>query len=700
VLWAVMCAWGAGWVGATPFVITGDPAPGAAPGEVFGTFEDPRLNMSGEIAFGARLTTGSDDGVWYTTGGQVLQPALAIEDHPEPGGGTFGPVQRSSVRLNDAGHAAFMARVGSLDSYWSTRTGSVATIVSEGDPAPGSTPPANFSALNSSRFHLNNSNHIAFIDSTLDGVWSETTGSIQLVAGAGNPGPGGISIDNIPVLEYNDNGHCAMRVDENLLNNNYILSDRTGSLQKVAGAGDGAPGGGTYPVGGRPMGTVRFNNSGRIAFEADVEQLIGGVTTLRHGIFVEDAGGTLHLVCKEQTPLPDGTVPTEQTALQVLALDDQGLCFYHAGATAAQRNLYVYDTNTNTNSLLIQAGAASAPGTTSPFDTFNPSVKTNAAGILAFRARLADGNDGFWIEQTPGAGDYQLIVLEGQSVEVAPGDIREIDAIDLNYTQFFNDSGQYSYSVDFTDDSEAIFLGAQTADDEPPVADANGPYTYVGGSLSIILDGTGSSDPDGDPITDYDWLVSAATALSGPTPSVTFAQTGITAQTGLGSSVDVELVVTANGLQSDPSTTTISYQGVDPVVNAFDAAADTTSVFFTGLVTDLDLEYNALIADFEIATLEIDFTQALVAGDVGDSEIWNLIVQGNSASTTIPINETFPLWMFPPGTNTVWLNVADLGPTPSIASVSVTFFNVIPEPGTLALLFLGGLGLWSRRRKC
>jgi MYXO-CTERM domain-containing protein len=70
---------------------------------------------------------------------------------------------------------------------------------------------------------------------------------------------------------------------------------------------------------------------------------------------------------------------------------------------------------------------------------------------------MTDGNDGFWIEQTPGVGDYQLIVAEGQQIEVAPGDLRTVDAIDLNYTQFFNDSGYYAYQVDFTDNTEAIF---------------------------------------------------------------------------------------------------------------------------------------------------------------------------------------------------------------------------------------------------
>jgi hypothetical protein len=275
------------------------------------------MNSSGEVAFGARVSGGSNDGVWYTSGGLLLQPALAIEGDSAPGG-SFASLSTSSIRFNDSGHVAFRVSVGG-DGYWSNRTGAMAAIVAEGDPAPGSSPASNFSNLNSTRFYLNNSSHIAFNDSNLDGVWSETTGAIQLVAGAGNPGPGGITINNVPRLEYNGNGYSAMVVDESATNNNYILSDRTGSLQKVVGAGDAAPGGGAFPLAGNPMGVIKFNNSDRLCFEATVEEMIGSTMTLRRGIFVEDAAGTLQLVGKVGSPLPDGTIPGSDTAIQLPA---------------------------------------------------------------------------------------------------------------------------------------------------------------------------------------------------------------------------------------------------------------------------------------------------------------------------------------------------------------------------------------------
>ena len=57
---------------------------------------------------------------------------------------------------------------------------------------------------------------------------------------------------------------------------------------------------------------------------------------------------------------------------------------------------------------------------------------------------------------------------------------------------------------------------------QPPTASAGGPYTTTYGS-GVTLDGSGSSDPDGDPLT-YSWTINGQSAATGVHPTLTWDQ--------------------------------------------------------------------------------------------------------------------------------------------------------------------------------
>jgi uncharacterized repeat protein (TIGR01451 family) len=62
---------------------------------------------------------------------------------------------------------------------------------------------------------------------------------------------------------------------------------------------------------------------------------------------------------------------------------------------------------------------------------------------------------------------------------------------------------------------------------QPPVADPNGPYV-VEANKEFEFDGTGSYDPDGDPLTyDWTWGDSSSSEDAGATPSHTYTEAGI-----------------------------------------------------------------------------------------------------------------------------------------------------------------------------
>ncbi len=91
----------------------------------------------------------------------------------------------------------------------------------------------------------------------------------------------------------------------------------------------------------------------------------------------------------------------------------------------------------------------------------------------------------------------------------------------------------------------------------PPVSDPNGPYTGTAG-ISVAFDGTGSSDPDGDPLT-YAWNFGDGNTGIGPTPTHVYAAMGL---------YTVTLIVNDGVGATDTDTTTATISNAPPVCNA------------------------------------------------------------------------------------------------------------------------------------
>lgn len=111
-----------------------------------------------------------------------------------------------------------------------------------------------------------------------------------------------------------------------------------------------------------------------------------------------------------------------------------------------------------------------APGASAGFAKFHD-VALNDSGLAVFSATLVGGDSrqGLWYGHS--AADLQLLVLEGQQIEVLPGVFKTVGNLDTGLHELMdtritalddglNNAGQFAFSVTFTDGSEAVLRTA------------------------------------------------------------------------------------------------------------------------------------------------------------------------------------------------------------------------------------------------
>ncbi|UCE88824.1 MAG: PKD domain-containing protein [Pseudomonadota bacterium] len=131
-------------------------------------------------------------------------------------------------------------------------------------------------------------------------------------------------------------------------------------------------------------------------------------------------------------------------------------------------------------------------------------------------------------------------------------------------THTYAAANTYNVTLMVTDDAGATDSAGTTADiaaqpvNQPPVADANGPYSGEVG-VAVTFDGTASSDPDGT-IVSYAWEFGDGNTGTGPTPTHVYSANG---------NYPVTLTVTddAGDTGTDTSTASIGAVNQPPVAD-------------------------------------------------------------------------------------------------------------------------------------
>ncbi len=416
----------------------GEQAPGVAPGGVFASFPfdfalTPPTGGSGRLGFaavlsGAGVSSSQDEGLWVNApGGSAL---LAREGDAAPGPAGIAFASPIFVEANRAGHALVTGSVSGSgvtttnnEGLWTDRSGALASLLREGDPAPGGDPDLRIGGAGE---------FIGTGYTFLSITWSEDS---RLAVVTSLTGAGVTTYDNEILLVERPSGHTIL-----------------------AREGDHAPGfANNVEFGGNSImadfGMISMNRLWQTAFTARVG---GPNLPVTYPIF-SDHAGALGPVVQSGDPAP-GT-NQEFGILSTPVLSDGGRIAFRAslsgGGSWPPLGLW-WDQPGAAGEIvpvvIPDDPAPGRPGTTIAGVDFIDGF--NAAGQLAFRGALEDasGTRAALFLAEP-EGDLHVVAAVGDVIDAEGragdgSDLREVSAIAFGG---LNDSGGIALRLDFTD---------------------------------------------------------------------------------------------------------------------------------------------------------------------------------------------------------------------------------------------------------
>ena len=434
-----------------PVAEYGDPAPGT--GDSFIAFGAPVINDAGRVAFeGAILNSWR---IWRETAAGLEQVA-AWDDVPAGSPGGAAILYFSEILFSNAGHVVVRAELDSGDEgYFSASPGGMATIAVEGQPAPGTT--ETFHRIDTS-LRISDAGDIAFygtLDTFYDptGIWMGQAGTLSLLVRQGDPAPGGggdaffILSDFPRISEAGDVGFASLL---------FGLSAR-------AGLWKGSPGS-LADLLVAPMSDYRH------AFLSDDEEWVfvdqSPSTTPRILAGVPGDFRTVYTVGDQAPGLPPGVGIVISPYPPDLRMNGSRQVALRAATAETTPREGLWSEGSGTLTLLALAGEV-APGTGGLIYEEIEGFGISDLGQTAFRAEFQDlAGHGLFLAD-PGEAP-ELVVREGGTFEVSPGDVRTVTALDVvlesaDYLRQrarggFNDAGELAVGLRFGFGSAGVYV--------------------------------------------------------------------------------------------------------------------------------------------------------------------------------------------------------------------------------------------------
>ena len=487
-----------------PIALTGAEAPGAPPGALFSALNTPLVSGSGKVAFQGFLEAGpggvpsTTEGIW---GPDASGDLTMLVWEGSPGDAPPPPPLPTDARFHIAITPA-MNLAGQIlvngsspdvpDSYglWAFEDGAGTPLLLYGDEAPGIA--GGVFGLPPYQPGFNDNGEIAFaaallvgpggVESFNDwGLWGpDGSGGLALIAREGTQVSGadpGVYFASFGGVPLNDAGQLAFKAwlgrpfGDPTKDFTIWAPDGAGGVSEVARVGEQAP--------GAPPGAVFFvddfhgfsplvlDGAGGIAFS--------GFTTEGQGIWRSEPDGQLAVLAFEGEPAPGGPPGSVFAAFSSPLLSKAGGIVFEgslsvgiAGVTEEDDEGIWGPDGAGGITMLVREGDA-APGGPGEFANFLGPGLDEADNVVFGATLRGAGIDAvhdmgiFWRDA---GGWLRAVVREGQILEVAPGDQREVTLLQA-YTgspdlqsgrRGFNDARQVAFEANLTGDDEGVFV--------------------------------------------------------------------------------------------------------------------------------------------------------------------------------------------------------------------------------------------------
>lgn len=414
-------------------------------------FDSVSVNASGQVTFRNALTSGGGaDAAFFTRGLQSSLAALAVAgaDVPFSGGGKFSlPVGLRSRTLSDGG-VYFGSNVLNGDALYGEflwKDGVISSVFSTSNALPQST---TTTFLNPDLF--TRGDYATFTASRIGGQagvfrLQRSTGTIIKVAGLGDAAPGDISglgpvggrfrslLSNSYAVNSSGKVLITPLIQGGLVNTAAYLWDGEAGLSKIVITGD------LEAATGQPITVITRVGSGGNPINDAGQVVFSGILSGAISIFLGQQGMAPRKIARGGEPAPGGGNFVSFDTENALINESGDVVFL--GLTTIGRGLFIYGTD-GTISRAVGTGEAGPAGTT--FSFLEGTVSFNNSGELFFAARLEGGaND------VPRAGYFRKSKSEAWEAIALDGDLAPAGgdyAITLSTTDgMINDNGDIAF---------------------------------------------------------------------------------------------------------------------------------------------------------------------------------------------------------------------------------------------------------------